>query len=108
MASDPAQARMDELADQRRDERIAAALKADGYDVPSMRNSQWVDPAVTWLPEGHRSVVTVTAISKTINGWQCRVVRRQVNADGVTVPSGDGKGFVYLDTLMRDYQMVTP
>lgn len=88
-------------------ELIAEALKADGYDPPPAVGQDWHDPPATWLPKGHRSIVRITSIGKTVSGWQCRVVRRQVDADGKTVPSGDGAGVIYLDTLVRDYRPVT-
>ncbi len=82
---------------------LNAALIADGYDPPPYVGQDWHDPAVTWLPNGHRSIVRITSIGNTVSGWQARVIRRQVDADGQTVPSGDGAGVVYLRTLVRDY-----
>jgi hypothetical protein len=67
---------------------------------------EWEDATVTWLPDGHRSVVTITSVGKTVSGWQCRVIRRQIDANGLTVPSGDGAGVIFLDRLLRDFRLV--
>jgi hypothetical protein len=85
---------------------LAAALIGDGFDPRPAVGQDWQDQAVTWLPDGHRSIVRITSIGPTVSGWQARVVRRQAAADGRTVPSGDGAGVLYLETLIRHYRLV--
>lgn len=90
-----------------RTELIQAALAATGQFNPvPAAGQQWWDRSVTWLPEGHRSVVTITAVYPLVSGWQASVHRRQVDADGATVPSGDGKGVIYLDQLVQGYELI--
>lgn len=101
--TDPAQARLDELADDRRERLIRAALIADGYDPPPHEGQEWWDPNPTNLPAGHREIVTIMSIGKTVSGWQTTVRRRQVDADGRTVESGCGEGRIHLDHLLTGY-----
>lgn len=84
---------------------VREALIRDGYSPPPAVDQQWEDLAVTWLPEGHRSVVTITSIGKTISGWQCRVRRDEVDGAGQTVGE-PGCGIVYLDHLIQGYRLV--
>ncbi len=79
------------------DELIAEALKTAGYDPPPYVGEDWIDRGVTWLPEGHLSIVRITRIGPTVNGWQTRVQRRQVDADGNTVESSDDRGITWAD-----------
>jgi hypothetical protein len=97
---------MDNLAADLCTERIAAGLRAAGFDPPPYVGQEWVDQQETWLPEGHRSIVTITSLGNTVSGWQARVVRRQVDADGTVWPSGDGAGVVYVDHLVKQYEAV--
>lgn len=85
-------------------DRIRAALIADGYNPPPRVGQRWVDPARTqWTPAGHREAVTITAIGKTVSGWQLRVRRHLVNDAGEDVDSGDGRGLMFLDHLLTGY-----
>ncbi len=89
---------------------IRAALIADGYDPPPHVGQRWVDPDGTaWTPPGHREAVTITAIGKTITGWQLRVRRHLVNDAGEDVASGDGVGLMFLDHVLTGYRgLFTP
>ncbi|GAA0529326.1 hypothetical protein GCM10010172_07490 [Paractinoplanes ferrugineus] len=89
------------MADVRVSDQVAVtqALIADGFDPPPYVGEEWVDRSVTWLPEGHRHIVKITALGKTVSGWQARVSRRQVDEHGNTVPSGCGNGFIYVEHL---------
>lgn len=78
---------------------IADALTAAGFDPPPYVGEDWIDRAVTWLPDGHRSIVRITALGNTVVGWQARVQRRQVDADGNPVKSNDGGGIIYVAHL---------
>lgn len=80
-------------------EQIAAALTAAGFDPPPYVGEDWIDRGVTWLPEGHLSIVQITSLGNTVTGWQARVTRRQVDAAGNTVESGDGDGIIYVAHL---------
>ncbi|MER7280535.1 hypothetical protein ABT369_39460 [Dactylosporangium sp. NPDC000244] len=80
-------------------EKIAVALVAAGFDPPPYVGEDWIDRAVTWLPEGHQQIVRITSLGNTVSGWQARVIRRQVDADGNTVPSGCGEGIIHVARL---------
>ncbi len=84
----------------------AAALKAAGFDPPPYVGQEWLHPSVTWLPEGDRHIVTITSLGNTTSGWQASVVRRQVDADGRAVPSGDGAGSIHVERLVREFEAV--
>jgi hypothetical protein len=81
------------------EKKIAAALVAAGFDPPPYVGEDWIDRNVTWLPEGHLHIVQITALGNTVFGWQARVQRRQVDAAGNTVESGDGDGVVFVAHL---------
>ncbi|WP_344613447.1 hypothetical protein [Dactylosporangium salmoneum] len=80
-------------------EKIAAALTAAGFDPPPYVGEDWIDRSVTWLPDGHQHIVRITSLGNTVSGWQARVQRRQVDADGNTVESGCGAGVIHVATL---------
>lgn len=85
-------------------DQIRAALIADRYNPPPHVGQRWVDPDRTmWTPAGHREAVTITAIGKTVSGWQLRVRRHLVNDAGEDVDSGDGRGLMFLDHLLTGY-----
>jgi hypothetical protein len=87
-------------------EQIRAALVTDGYADPPAVGDQFEDLAVTWLPDGHRHIVTITALWKLIYGWSATVVRREVDAAGVEVPSGCGEGRIMVDRLLAEFRKV--
>jgi hypothetical protein len=67
---------------------------------------QWEDLGYE-LPDGHRSIVTVTGVYHLISGWSCTVNRREVDADGKTVQGAPvGEGSIYLDLLLDGYRQV--
>lgn len=80
-------------------QQIAAALAAAGFNPPPYIGEEWIDRGATWLPEGHLSIVTITSLGNTLSGWQASVTRRQVDADGNTVESGDGDGVIHVAHL---------
>lgn len=80
-------------------EQIATALTAAGFDPPPYVGDDWIDRGVTWLPDGHQSIVRITALGNTVTGWQARVVRRHVDADGNTVEDGSGTSIIYVANL---------
>lgn len=89
-------------------EQIAAGLRQSGYTDPLPAvGQQWVDTSITWLPGGHRHILTIEWLSPTVSGWQCRVARRQVDADGTTI-GACGDGLMYLDTLLADGVLYEP
>ncbi|GGM52554.1 hypothetical protein ACFFX1_55525 [Dactylosporangium sucinum] len=81
------------------DQQIADALVSAGFDPPPYVGEDWIDRGVTWLPDGHLSIVRITALGNTVYGWQARVVRRHVDADGNRVEDGSGTGVVSVDHL---------
>jgi hypothetical protein len=81
------------------DERIAEALTAAGFNPPPYVGEDWIDRNATWLPDGHLSIIRITALGNTVNGWQARVQRRQLDADGNIVESGAGGGIIYVAHL---------
>lgn len=78
---------------------IAKALTAAGFDPPPYVGEDWIDRGVTWLPDGHLSIVRITALGNTVTGWQARVQRRRVDAAGNVVESGDDAGIIYVAHL---------
>lgn len=78
---------------------IADALVAAGFDPPPYVGEDWIDRGATWLPDGHQSIVRITALGNTVTGWQARVQRRQVDASGKTAESGAGRGVIYVAHL---------
>ena len=83
---------------------LVAALAADGFRQPELLTvwSQWEDPAVTWLRRGLRSVLTITSTSKTMSGWQVRVIRRHIYvASGRSVPFTGASGVMHADRLVE-------
>ncbi|WP_426513139.1 hypothetical protein ACPPVO_22435 [Dactylosporangium sp. McL0621] len=84
------------------DEKIAAALIAAGFNPPPYVGEDWVDRGATWLPEGHQSIVQITRLGNTVTGWQARVVRRQVDADGDAVQSSCGEGVISVANLFGE------
>ncbi len=89
-------------------EQIRAALVADGYTDRPAVGDQFEDLAVTWLPAGHRHIVTITGLWKITAGWSSTVVRREVDTAGAEVPSGCGKGRIFVDRLLAEFRKVTP
>ncbi len=87
-------------------EQIRAALVADGYADPPAVGDQFEDLSVTWLPAGHRHIVTITGLWKITAGWSSTVVRREVDGAGVEVPSGCGEGRILVDHLLAGYRKV--
>ncbi len=51
------------------DQYAAQALVAAGFDPPPYVGEEWVDRKATWLPEGHRHIVTITSLGNTSSGW---------------------------------------
>jgi hypothetical protein len=89
----------DEARERRDAELIADALKTAGFDPPPYVGEDWIDRGLTSLPDGHRSIVRITALGNTVTGWQARVQRRQVDADGNEVEGGGGRGCIYVAHL---------
>jgi hypothetical protein len=87
-------------------EQIRTALEADGYTDPPAVGDQFEDLAATWLPDGHQHIVTITGLWKITAGWSSTVVRREVDGDGVEVPSGCGEGRIFVDHLLAGYRKV--
>lgn len=82
---------------------ITEALAQAGFDPVPHVGQEWADHTVTWLPDGHQQVVTITSLGNTTSGWQARVSRRQVDEHGHTVPSGCGNGVVHVLRLLSDF-----
>ena len=106
--TDTAQVRMDQLADERRDDTIRAALLAAGYTDPPAVADEYEDLTVTYLPDGHRSIVTILDVWRLVDGWTVTVRRRQVDADGNIVESGDGEGSIFINRLLHDFRRWQP
>ncbi len=85
--------------------KYAQALREAGFDPPPHIGQQWVDPRFTWLPSGHRSVVTITGLWRVEAGWSVTVTRREIDAAGMEVPRADPdrEGTVFVSHLFRDY-----
>jgi hypothetical protein len=89
----------------RPDEPLAEALAAAGYDDPIPAVGQvWHHRTVDYLPAGQRRLVRITSIGNTVSGWQCRV---RAWIDPVEPEDPDRWGLLYLDTLVREYALVS-
>lgn len=104
--TDPAQARMDDLAADRYEAVIAAALLADGFDPPPAVGEVWEHPHCGFLPDGQRRCVRITSIGKTVSGWQCRVEAWHETTTGEVTWRSDLGGVLYVKTLVAEYKLM--
>lgn len=73
------------------------------YAVPNglpRVKQRWLDERIDYLANGHRHVLTITSVGKTVTGWQCRLVRHEVDADGNVVVEV-GHGIMFVDHLFE-------
>ncbi len=89
------------------EDQLADLLRAAGFDQPIHIDQEWRDGRMPWLPDGQSEVVRIVGIYNLVSGWTATVVRRRVDADGNTVPSGCGDGVIFLEHLVDGYTAVT-
>lgn len=80
-------------------DQLAAVLVAAGFDPPPYVGDVWVDEYGPSFPGAVSASSTITSIGNTVTGWQARVERREVDANGVVVYTG--RGIIYLDHLVN-------
>lgn len=59
-----------------------SALEEAGFTPAPWVGQRWEDRGVTWLPDGHRSEVTIVGLGPTVSGWQAHITRMQVDRHG--------------------------